>query len=179
MTSHRLVNAVRPWLILVPAAMIPLSALADSWVTADDVAREAEEAEFLAIPAPPRAKARSMPVIDPDLPQIEVVRPNPLNMPQIEVVRPNPLNNIKAPFGVELHFAARPGSAIDPDSLKVSYGFMGIDLTDRIRRSATVTPAGLKAENVEIPRGDHRLTVRIADVRGRIGEKEIRIRVGE
>lgn len=163
MTSHRLVNAVRPWLILVPAAMIPLSALADSWVTADDVAREAE---FLAIPAPPRAKARSMPVIDPDL-------------PQIEVVRPNPLNNIKAPFGVELHFAARPGSAIDPDSLKVSYGFMGIDLTDRIRRSATVTPAGLKAENVEIPRGDHRLTVRIADVRGRIGEKEIRIRVGE
>lgn len=136
---------------------------AEAWVTADDMARETA---FLEQPAPPRVKMRSMPVSDPDL-------------PQIEVVRPNPLNNVRAPFGVELRFAARPGATIDPDSLRVAYGFMGIDLTERIRRTATVTADGLRADNVDIPRGDHRLTVRIADVRGRVGEKEIRIKVGD
>jgi len=162
MTSHRLVTVACSWLFLALAALFAPAVLAESWVTAEDVAREAE---FLAIPAPPRTKLRSMPVTDPDL-------------PQIEVLRPNPLDNVRPPFGVELRFAARPGTAIDPDSLKVVYGFLGIDLTDRIRRSATVTPAGLLADNVEIPRGEHRLTIRIPEVRGRTGEKEIRNRVG-
>lgn len=139
------------------------AALAEVWITADELAREAE---FASRPPPPRVRARSLVAADRD-------------SPLIEVLRPNPLNNLKPPFAVELRFSARAGAEINPDSLRVAYGFLGIDLTERIRKSATVTPEGLRAESVDIPRGDHRLTVRIADVRGRIGEREIRIRVGD
>lgn len=104
--------------------------------------------------------------------------PNP-EAPIIEVVQPQVLNEVRPPFPVELRFIPRVGLQIDPKSLNVRYGMLGIDLTDRIRKGATVTADGLKADKVEIPGGNHRLIVRIADFAGHVGEKEIRIKVGE
>lgn len=133
-------------------------------VSAQDMAQES--AYLLRAPAERRTRSLTIP---------------PLNhaAPQIELLLPKNLNGVHPPFPVELRFTARPGMQIDPLSLKVRYGLMGIDLTDRIRKGATVTPEGLKADRVEIPNGDHRLFVRIADSGGQIGEKEIRIKVGD
>lgn len=142
---------------------LALPAAAAEWVSQAEMLREAE---YLGRPADARARTRAITPVDPDA-------------PLIEVIRPNPLNNLKQPFPVELRFIARSGAPIDPKTLKVSYGFMGLDLTERIRKSATVTPEGLRAENVEIPKGDHRLTVKVADAKGLVGERDIRIRVGE
>lgn len=140
-----------------------LPASAAEWVSESDVLREAD---YLSRSPDARPRTRSMSKEDPEA-------------PLIEVIRPNPLNNLKQPFPVELRFTARSGAPIDPKSLKVSYGFMGLDLTERIRKSATVTPDGLRAESVEIPKGEHRLMVRVADARGLVGERDIRIKVGE
>jgi hypothetical protein len=145
-------------------AFFAASAQAFELVTAQDVAQETT----YQIQNPPvqRALTRAF------------ATPNP-DAPLIEVVQPQVLSGVRPPFPVELRFVARAGSQIDPGTLKVRYGMMGIDLTDRIRKGATVTPDGLKAEKVEIPTGDHRLTVRIADSGGHVGEKEIRIKVGD
>ena len=145
-------------------AFCAVSAQAFELVTAQDVAQETTYQ--IQNPSAPRARTRAFATPNPDAPLIEVVQP------QI-------LSGVRPPFPVELRFVARAGSQIDPGTLKVRYGMMGIDLTDRIRKGATVTPDGLKAEKVEIPTGDHRLTVRIADSGGHVGEKEIRIKVGD
>lgn len=150
-------------LVLISGLFAARASFGDTWVTAQEVA---QETEFAAHRPPPRQRTRSLAVADPEA-------------PQIEVLRPNPLNGLKPPFAVELRFSARAGAEIDPGSLRVAYGFLGIDLTERIRKSATVTAEGLRADGVDIPRGDHRLTVRIADVRGRVGEREIRLSVGD
>lgn len=147
--------------VVLLTALLPVSA--EEWVSASEVLREAE---YQARSPEARPRTRALSKEDPEA-------------PLIEVIRPNPLNNLKQPFPVELRFTARSGAPIDPKSLKVSYGFMGLDLTERIRKSATVTPEGLRAENVEIPKGEHRLTVRVADARGLVGERDIRIKVGE
>ena len=41
----------------------------------------------------------------------------------------------------------------------------------------TVEKSGLKVDNVVIPRGNHRLLLRIADTKARTGEAELRFSV--
>ena len=101
------------------------------------------------------------------------------NAPNVDLVLPVKLDGVKAPFPVELRFSAKAGAQIDPASFKVSYGFLGIDLTERIRKAAAVRADGIRAEKVEIPPGSHRLTVRITDSAQRVGEREIRLTVVE
>lgn len=136
---------------------------ASAWVTEDDARREAEFQQVTPL-KPDRTRA---------------ISPVDVEAPLIEVIRPNPLNNLSLPFAVELRFSSRSGAPIDPNSLRVSYGFMRVDLTERIRKSATVTAEGLRAESVEIPKGKHRLNVTVADTVGHVGEKEIQFSVGE
>ena len=145
-------------------ALSAASAQAFEWVTTQEV--EQETAYQSRNQPAQRSLSRAITPINPDA-------------PLIEVVQPQVLNSVRPPFPVELRFIARPGSQIDPGSLKVRYGMLGIDLTERIRKGATITADGLKADRVEIPTGDHRLTVRIADSGGHVGEKEIRIKVGD
>ena len=149
---------------LLLAALFATSAQAFELVTALEVAQEfSYQSQNL-----PTQRARTR----------AFATPNP-EAPLIEVVQPQVLSGVRPPVPVELRFVARPGSQIDPGTLKVRYGMMGIDLTDRIRKGASVTPDGLRADKVDIPNGDHRLTVRIADSGGHVGEKEIRIKVGD
>jgi hypothetical protein len=145
-------------------AILATSAQAVEWVTAQDIAQESAY-QSQSLPAP-RVRTRAIGALNQEA-------------PLIEVVRPQVLSGVQPPFPVELRFIARPGSQIDPTTLKVRYGMLGIDLTDRIRKGASVTPDGLRADKVDIPNGDHRLTVRIADSGGHVGEKEIRIKVGD
>ena len=149
---------------LLLAAFFAASAQAFELVTAQDVAQETTYK--IQNPSSPRIRTRALATLNPEAPLIEVVQP------QI-------LSGVRPPFPVELRFVARSGAQIDPATLKVRYGMLGIDLTDRIRKGATVTSDGLRADKVEIPTGDHRLTVRIADSGGQVGEKEIRIKVGD
>ena len=57
--------------------------------------------------------------------------------------------------------------AIDIQSFRATYGWLGINITGRLLEHATKLPDSLVAENVDLPVGDNRVTVAIANTRAR------------
>lgn len=122
---------------------------------------EAEAAASRAAPPPPLT--RNVPL--PGAPRIEVVAPGDANA----VLRP--------PLTIHLRFVAAPGAVVDPASFRAFYGFLRLDITDRLRRHARIDASGLTAENVGLPSGEHRVSVALSDTLGRTGRQEFRIQV--
>ncbi len=94
-------------------------------------------------------------------------------LPKITIDQPVLGSKIASPTNIQLSFKANSDSKIDIDSLKFLYGWLGLDITDRIKENATITVSGLSASNVTLPSGDHVITVKISDNEGRTKEKEI------
>lgn len=132
-------------------------------VTADE-ARQAAQAE---VDAPP-SRTRAMPVPGPraPAPSIRVLAPRLQGAP------------VRAPLRIELAFAPAPGTRIVPDTFRVLYGLLKIDLTERLRPHATVSEAGVVVDGAQVPDGLHRLLMQVADDQGNTAEQELRIRVG-
>jgi hypothetical protein len=57
------------------------------------------------------------------------------------------------------------------------YGWLGIDITARLLEHATETADSLSAKNVDLPSGDHSITVSISDSAGRTGSRVLRLSV--
>jgi hypothetical protein len=96
--------------------------------------------------------------------------------PKIHVLQPSisgkkPLHN---PILIELQFSSASDADIDPASFRAYYGFLRIDLTERLLESVRVEKSGLKIENAEVPTGKHRLFLSIADSKERTTETELR-----
>jgi hypothetical protein len=153
------VASARParWLL---AAVFVLAASA--WAQPLLLVSEQEVAREMALP-PEAIAPRAVP--RPDAPTIRVLAP---------VLGGEPLGN---PIRIELTFAAAPDAEIDPASFSALYGALRIDLTGRIVSRVTVEKTGLKVDNVVIPRGSHRILLRIADTKARTGETELRFSV--
>ncbi len=92
--------------------------------------------------------------------------------PVITVVEPAATSGIKAPLTIRLAFSSPAGRAIDPRSFRALYGLLGIDITDRLAKYATVTAGGLIATNAEIPKGSHSITLEIKDSAGKLGKRD-------
>lgn len=115
---------------------------------------------------PPQApRTRSLPM------------PRP-NAPTIRVLAPSQASAVTAPLRIELAFEPMPGARIVPASFRVLYGVLKIDLTERLRRHATVSESGVVVEQAQMPDGLHRLYMQVADDQGNQGEQELRLRVG-
>ena len=97
--------------------------------------------------------------------------------PRIEVVAPSETEALRAPLTIRLAFRPAAGARVDPGSFRALYGALRLDVTDRIRRHARVDAAGLLAEGVAMPAGQHRILLSIADDQGRRGERDFRLRV--
>ena len=98
--------------------------------------------------------------------------------PAIEIVRPVVKEGkVASPVAIEVRFKPVAGKTIDPASFKLYYGAFKIDVTDRLLKTAKVTPAGFSIDKVDIPTGTHRLVMRVGDDTGAIGIKEIRFTV--
>jgi len=65
--------------------------------------------------------------------------------------------------------AAAEPVTIDLSSLRVTYGWLGVDIAKRVMEHAHVVASGLLAENADIPAGYHRVTLQIADNMHRVG----------
>ena len=146
---------------LLGLALLPLAhagrALAQPLllVTEDEVARDAA--------APPALRPRAAPA--PDAPRIRVLAP---------ALAGAPLGN---PIRIDLAFTPAADAEIDPASFRIQYGALRIDLTDRLLARVPVQKSGLQVDQVVIPAGNHRLLLRIADTRARVGEAELRFSV--
>lgn len=129
-------------------------------------AAEAQQAATAERDAPPEIRSRSMPVPKGNVPGIRVLSPTSGTAP------------VAAPLRIELAFTPTPGSRIVPSSFRVLYGLLKIDLTDRLRKHATVTESGVVVDRAVVPDGQHRLILQVADDQGNTAEQELRIRVG-
>lgn len=69
------------------------------------------------------------------------------------------------------------GPPINRSTFQARYGRLGINITRRLLAHATSTPGGLFAANVNVPAGNHRISVSIADNLGRVGTRVVNLQV--
>lgn len=131
-------------------------------ITAEEAQQEAEAAAA----APREVRTRGLPVAKPGQPAIEVVTPTVAG------------NAVNAPVRIEAAFKPAPGTRIVPSTFRVLYGLLKIDLTDRMKKHATVTEQGVVVDQARVPAGQHRLFLQVADDQGNTAEQELRLRVG-
>ena len=157
-------NPLRTALFCVALLAASIASHAEGFelVTAEEALREAE-----AVAAAPReVRTRGLPVVKPGQPAIEVVKPTAAG------------NEVSAPVRIEVAFKAAPGTRIVPSTFRVLYGLLKIDLTDRMKKHASVTEQGVVVDQARMPAGQHRLILQVADDQGNTAEQELRLRVG-
>jgi len=93
--------------------------------------------------------------------------------PKINIKKPTISGEVVSPTNIEISFEAGEGAEIELDSLEVLYGWLALDITDRIKKHAELSAKGLVASNVSLPEGDHTITIVIKDSKGRETEKEL------
>ena len=103
--------------------------------------------------------------VDPRGPAIQVIDPQSLDVP------------LKNPFKMEVLFKPQQGATLDFTSFKAFYGFLKLDITDRLLKEATKTPTGIRLANIDVPSGRHKLLLSIKDSQGHISAKEIIFKV--
>jgi hypothetical protein len=97
--------------------------------------------------------------------------------PVASLVNPAPTAGlIRAPFNLKVRFESFGGARIDTDSVLITYKKVpAIDLTQRVK--TFIDPGGVNVEGVQVPPGEHRIRVDVADSGGRKGWSEFIIRV--
>jgi hypothetical protein len=97
--------------------------------------------------------------------------------PLIELVNPQLLSQaVKSPTRIELLFKPKDG-AVNLATFKVHYGKARFDITSRIMRKAKLGANSILIEEAELPEGEHRFAISIADVQGRMSSQEFMVRV--
>jgi hypothetical protein len=97
--------------------------------------------------------------------------------PRIDLVRPDLSKPLRNPVTVEVRFSAGPGREIDMQSFRAAYGWLGINITNRLLQHAVKSPNSLSAANVNLPAGDHRITLSIADNAGKSASRTFQFSV--
>lgn len=136
---------------------------AQSWslVTQQEFDREWEESRK----GDPNASARPL-------------QPQDASAPKIDIRQPDATKPIKAPVNIIITFVANPDAKIVLSSFRVVYGtFLKRDITDRIKANAQLDEAGLRAERVVLPAGNHSVTISIADDHQRVASRGIQFTV--
>jgi hypothetical protein len=107
------------------------------------------------------------------------VRGADFNAPTITVVKPDRAASIQPPVDIEVRFTPASGATVNISSLKILYGFLKLDVTQRILKApgVEVTPAGLKANGAQLPSGNHKLLIEVADNLGRVGQQSLEFSV--
>ena len=98
--------------------------------------------------------------------------------PRILVDAPTASGSLQPPLSFRLRFMAQPGATIDTASFRATYGFLGVNITDRLLTRAKLSAQGLIAEGLDIPTGSHEVTLAITDSMGRQGSQSFGFTVG-
>lgn len=99
--------------------------------------------------------------------------------PQIVVRSPSVSEAIELPVIIRVDFIAADGASIIPGSLKVKYGFIGLDVTSRILAHAEVDESSLRANVEEMPSGKHSFEISISDSVQRTGRQKLRCEIAK
>jgi hypothetical protein len=97
--------------------------------------------------------------------------------PLIKLLRPDISKPINNPITIVVRFGAGSGVAVDMRTLEATYGWLWIDITNRLLAHAKKTPDTLVAENVDLPLGEHKVTLSIANTSGKTASRTFRFSV--
>jgi hypothetical protein len=97
--------------------------------------------------------------------------------PRIDLLRPDISRPLQNPVTIEVRFTAGPGRQIAMHSFRATYGLLGINITNRLLQHAVKGPNSLSAANVNLPQGNHRITLSIADNVGKTASRTFRFSV--
>jgi hypothetical protein len=87
------------------------------------------------------------------------------------MVRPDISTPVRVPVSLLIQFVCQPGTSADLSTFKATYGWLNIDITKRLLDHATLSASGLSADNANMPPGDHKVTLSIADSLGHVGSR--------
>jgi len=93
--------------------------------------------------------------------------------PRILVDTPKVNASLGSPIALKLRFEPAKGTSIRPETFKVKYGSLRIDITARITGSTEVTPRGLEVSQAVLPKGKHTMVIAIEDAVGRLNERQL------
>lgn len=93
--------------------------------------------------------------------------------PEIEVVHPKLDAPVASPTPIQLIFVPAAASKVRPETFKVLYGRLRIDITQRLVNEARITAEGVTVKEASLPKGTHRLVLSVQDVQGREGSKSL------
>lgn len=97
--------------------------------------------------------------------------------PRILVETPRLNAAISAPIALRLRFEASRNTKIRPETFKVKYGSLRIDITERITGATEVSPSGLEISRASLPKGRHTLVFSIEDALGRLNERPLQFEI--
>lgn len=148
--------------LLALAALAPLAGLATAPRAAPgfDLVTAAEMARDLAATPAPASRAL----------------PNPA-APRIELLAPTLGKPMASPIDIRLRWEGVEGATVDPASVRVRYGRLGIDVTERVLGAAKVSAQGIEAPGARLPAGEHRLAIEVADSQRRVARREFVVEV--
>jgi hypothetical protein len=95
------------------------------------------------------------------------------NAPQIDILHPKLDSPIASPTAIQLVFVPSASSTVRPETFKVLYGRLRVDITQRLTQVAKVTAEGVHIKEASLPKGTHRLLLSIEDQLGRQGIKSL------
>ena len=167
--SLRATAAAALALCVLALTVHPVQAAASFDLVTADEARQEARAEAAEARAAPEISPRSVPGPRGLVPAINVVSPTAGATPGAPVA---------APLRIELAFKPAPGARIVPASFRVLYGLLKLDLTERLKKHAVVSESGVVVEGAQMPDGQHRLILQVADDQGNTAERELLFRVG-
>ena len=87
--------------------------------------------------------------------------------PRIEVLVPDTRASVNVPTRIQVRFFAEPPAEAKPESFKVLYGALRLDITSRLLNVAPITRLGLDVPEVSLPQGRHQLQLILSDTLGR------------
>lgn len=93
--------------------------------------------------------------------------------PLIDIVEPRMGSLITSPTSIQLVFQASASSAVRPETFKVLYGRLRVDITQRLLGAASITAQGIAVKGASLPKGSHRLLLSIEDSLGRQGQRQL------
>jgi hypothetical protein len=97
--------------------------------------------------------------------------------PVIEIRSPSLTGSIKTPVSIDLRCQTSGSAKINWESLKILYGAFRLDITDRVRREAKVLNDGIQITSANLPSGNHKLVIQVANTEGKQAEREVRFTV--
>jgi hypothetical protein len=97
--------------------------------------------------------------------------------PIIDIRSPSLTGPVKAPVSIDLRCLPSGATRINWESLKILYGAFKLDITDRVKKEAKILTDGIQIASANLPSGNHKLLIQVANTDGKQTEREVRFTV--